>query len=75
MGSEETLNNTTKQVLEFLLTQPATIDEVAKLLQKTPRTVYRAIKEIETLDKYTVVRTGPQTAYKFGILNQEHVHV
>lgn len=73
MGSETTLSKTAQQVLEFLLTQPATIDEVSKHLERHPRTVYRSIREIEDLEGYTVVRTGPQTAYTFSVMAAESV--
>jgi len=73
-NEEPSMNDSTQKVLEFLLLQSATVEEVARQLERTPRTVYRALKEIESLEGYTVVRTGEQTSYRYSVLAQETLH-
>lgn len=55
------------QVAELLLAGPCSVEDLARLVNKHPRHVYRALKALQA-QGWDVVRIGTQTEYKYRII-------
>jgi len=73
MGSRTPLNPSAKKVLEFLLSQKATVEELAAHLERDQRTAYRAIEDIRELEGYSLLRTGNQGSYTYFVMQKEEI--
>jgi DNA-binding IclR family transcriptional regulator len=66
MEAEKALNDTAKAVGERLMSQAATIDDVARHLGLDPRSVYRALNALKKAG-YQVIRFGEHGSYVWEV--------
>jgi predicted transcriptional regulator len=64
------MSPTLQQVVELLLVSPATVEEISRHINKTERSVYRALDQAEDFG-FEVVRTGKQKNYTFSVRRVE----
>ncbi len=69
----EKAKETRKKVLEFLKEKPQYIEFLAKELEVTERTIYRALQDIQRDKDLEVVRFGSQNFYKYMVYEKEDV--
>jgi predicted transcriptional regulator len=70
MDTAKTMSPTLQQVVELLLVSPATVEEISRHINKTERSVYRALDQAEDFG-FEVVRTGKQKNYTFSVRRVE----
>lgn len=61
------LKDSTKAVAEYLLSQEANIETLARVLERDPRTVYRALKELKGRSEWRVLRWGEHGNYFYKV--------
>lgn len=66
MEAKKTLNQTAVAVGERLMSQAATIEQVAVDMQLDQRSVYRALSALKAAG-YHVIRWGDHGSYKFEV--------
>ena len=74
MGTTSTLEKTqgelkdaTRAVAEYLLCQEANIATLARVLERDPRTVYRALRELKEHPGWRVKRWGEHGDYVYEV--------
>lgn len=81
MGTAQTvepltgLKDATRAVAEYLLSQEANIATLARVLDRDPRTVYRALRELKEHPGWRVKRWGEHGAYVYEVEQVESASV
>ncbi len=65
--------DTWKIVVEHLLTQDATVEDIAKAVERDVRTVYRALEHLKKDKSFRVLRWGEHGAYVYKVERVEQV--
>lgn len=58
---------TSQVVVEYLLSQEATVEEIAQAVQRDKRTVYRALEALKKNTAFRVLRFGEHGSYKYRV--------